>query len=243
VSNLQTHVDTLPANTRASFREFASLLGGLAGENLLSLTAFGGWLFDDPFYAGTPARSVVVVAAVDLRTLDQLATQGTRFGRMGLAAPLVMTPSYIEASRDVFPLELLEIQQLHARISGDDHFQSVQLAPADLRLQCERELKSTLIQLRQGLLAVAGDHKQLAPLCRSAAERVNRVLRGLVQLAGQTPAQQSAELLDQAAAQTKTELPALRQVFTHPGDTDLQAFEHFYGEVAALAEHADQLAT
>jgi hypothetical protein len=238
-SNL--NVAALPANSRAAFGELGDLLARLAGDGLLELAAYGGWLVDDPLYDHTPARSVAVLREVNLRLLNQLAREGVRLGNQGVRAPLMLTPDYITASCDTFPLELLEIQQQHVVLTGEDHFASLHFEPAHVRLQCERELKSALLHLRQGLLAAAGEYKPLRELCRHEAERAMRVLRGVLHLAGRAAAPLSAEIVAQAASQTGLALDGLAAVIGSPGPVDLPAFEQFYRDVETLADHVDRL--
>ena len=234
-------VGELPRNTRAAFRELGALLARLAGDGLLELSAFGGWLVDDPLHRGTPARSVAVLRRFDLRLLDQLAREGVRLGKLGLRAPLVMTPQYLTASCDTFPLELLEIRHQHVLLHGEDHFAGLEFRPADLRLQCERELKSALLHLRQGLLAAAGKYEHLGELCRHGAERATRVLRGVLHLAGRALPALAAELVAQSAGVMGLKLDGLAAVVGGARHVDFPAFERFYGDLAALAEYVDQL--
>ena len=241
MSETHGNVAALPANSRAAFRELGELLVRLGGERLLELAAFGGWLVDDPLYDGTPARSVAVLQEVDLRLLDQFARAGVRLGNLGLSAPLTMTPQSIAASRDTFPLELLQIQQQHVVLLGQDHFATLRFEPAHVRLQCERELKSALLHLRQGLLAAAGNYKQLGASCRQEAERATRVLRGVLHLAGCAPAGRSSEIVAQAAGHTGLALDGLATLVGAPRHVDFPAFERFYQELTALAEYMDRL--
>jgi hypothetical protein len=232
-------VDGLPDARRDNFGELVALLADLAGDNLLGCCAFGGWVVDDPAYKDLPARSVLVLREVDLDLLDALAGYGGRFGRQGLAAPLIMTPEYIAASTDVFPLELLEMQQLHRRVCGKDYFSDLVFKPGELRLQCERELKSELIQLRQGLISAAGKRQVLPALCLSAAERCSRVLRGVLHLAGRRPPEVAVQLLAQGGDVTGTRLEKLRAVLAGVDRFELDDFKQCYREVADLAAHVD----
>lgn len=234
-------VAAVPAEARAAFQHFAQMLREVSGEKLLSLGAFGGWLVGDPLYRGTPARSVVVLRDFDLRLLARLAEHGVRMGQRGLQAPLIMTPDYIAASCDTFPLELLEIQQLHAVLVGEDHFAGLRFDSVNVRLQCEREVKSGLIHLRQGLLSSAGKYKHLDELCRREAERAVRVLRGVLYLAGAAMPRLSSEIATAAAATAGLQLAALGRVLAGERISDLDGFEGLYGELAALADYVDSL--
>lgn len=235
------NVAALPMKVQGPFQEFTQRLSEVAGEKLLGFSAFGGWLAGDPLYADAPARSVVVLLDFDLRLLARLAEHGVRMGQLGLQAPLIMTPAYIAASGDVFPLELLEIQQLHIVLAGADHFASLQFDRQDLRLQCERDLKSELIHLHQGLLSSAGRYRQLGDLCRREAERAVRVLRGVLYLAGAAIPRLSDEIAASAATTTHLPLVALRGVLTGTRIADLNGFTAFYNELSAVADYVDRL--
>ncbi|MFQ5806838.1 MAG: hypothetical protein ACE5I3_10350 [Phycisphaerae bacterium] len=242
MANRELNTDPLPATHRAGFEQFAKALLELAGDNLLGLSAFGGWLVNDPFFEGTPARSVAVLRGVDLKTLDRLASSGAKFGKQNLRAPLIMTPEYIKASCDVFPLELLEIQQLHSLVCGEDHFAELTFERKDVRLQCEREFKGELIQLRQGLLAAAGRHRLLGELCLAVTERTLRILRGVLHHADPSAmAKQARDVVTKAATTTNVKLATLEGLVTGGQEPGLLEFEGLYAEVEALAAYADAL--
>ncbi|MBU0617385.1 MAG: hypothetical protein KKI02_06695 [Planctomycetes bacterium] len=242
MANLEIDSSTLPSMHRHGFEQFAQALLELAGDNLLGLSAFGGWLESDPFFEDTPARSVAVLKRVDLRMLDRLASSGAKFGKSNISAPLMMTPEYIKSSCDVFPLELMEIQQLHTPIVGDDRFVELTFGRNVVRLQCEREFKGELIQLRQGLLAAAGRHKLLPELCRACAARIVRMLRGVLFLGGVSPAPKlTHEIVKRAAETTGKSLDTLARIVAAPAEVEFDTFERFYGEIDALTSYVDGL--
>lgn len=237
-------LDGIPSEGRAVFGEFAELLRRLAGENLLGLSAFGGWLSGDAFFADAPAQSVAVFHRVDLETLDRLASAGTRLGQAHLMAPLTMTPAHIASSTDVFPLELLEIQRLHVCVLGADHFASLTVNAADVRLQCERELKGALVQLRQGLLASAGERAHLIRIGRAAISVLNRVLIGLAWLREPTAGPRTLHaLLDAAESFTALNLPAIRAVIDGAPGLTFDRFSRLYADFDGLTAWVDRHAT
>jgi predicted nucleotidyltransferase len=68
-------------------------------------------------------NSVVVLENMNLKFLEFLAPLGKKYGKKRIAAPLIMTPEYIDTSLDVFPIEFFNIQKLHYTIFGKDVFQ------------------------------------------------------------------------------------------------------------------------
>ena len=181
---------TLPlANITHSMQEpiqrYSERVRELGKDNSLALIVFGAIVagtFNPRFHT---ARSVVVLQTIDLEMLRALANEGTKLGKSSIAAPLIMTPDYIRASVDTFPLEFLEIQQRHMCVFGSDYFESLSFNETHIRLQCERELKTMLIGMRQGLLAAAGREKLFGTIEADVADRLMRTLRGLLWLHGQ----------------------------------------------------------
>jgi len=242
VTATQLELERLPAHFRDGLARLAASLQELAGANLLGLAAFGGALGDDPYYAQEPAESVAVFERDDLDVLVRLARRGAQLGRRRISAPLVMTPAYIQASLDSFPLELLEIQQQHLRVLGQDFFVDLPFDRRHVRLQCERELKREMIHLRQGLLAAGGSYARLYDACQACASRTLRVLRGVLYLKGIGAPRSVRELVESAAAAAQMKLDALLRLVSVGDDTGLEGFRGLYHELAALAERIDALA-
>ncbi len=231
--------DQLPAELQPAIRQFAELLKKLAGSNLQGLTLFGA------IAAGTfdatrhTIRSVAVVEKVDLHMLRKLADHGAKLGKAHLSAPLIMTPSYIDESRDTFPLELIEIHQNHINLAGTDYFNDLSFEDNHVRLQCERELKVISIGLRQGLLAAAGREKFLAELETNMAENLMRTLRGMLWLKDRKEAQPALEVIAEVENLTKRKLPGVRAALNPSADHSWEQFETLYGDVAALGGIVD----
>ena len=51
--------DAIPEPRREAFADFARALAELAGDDLLGLSAFGGWAVDDRCFANELARRIV----------------------------------------------------------------------------------------------------------------------------------------------------------------------------------------
>jgi hypothetical protein len=75
--------------------------------------------------------------------------------------PLCMTQLELQRSTDVFTIELLDIQQHHRVLFGDDAVQGLQISMDVHRVQVEYELREKLILLRQQVLLAAGNDSRL----------------------------------------------------------------------------------
>lgn len=217
------------------------LIERLVGDRLAGLTAYGAVLDADFDVARMTATCVLVLREIDLSLLRRLAEHGPKLGAKHMAAPIVMTPAYISASLDTFPLELLEIHQHHKTLAGDDHFADMEIQPEHLRLQCEREFKRILIRLRQGLLAAAGREQVLEELQIDVGQHVMRAARGLLWLKGERHYARREEVLDACRRLASVSLDGVRNALDLYGEHGPQQFDAIYHDVERLARVADEL--
>jgi hypothetical protein len=224
---------------RGPARQFADYVAQVTGPNLKGLAFYGSILRPkfDPKRA--PGRSVLLLDHDALEQVRQLAQQGRRFGRAGLAAPLIMTPAYIQASRDTFPLELIEIQQEHATVLGETPFAELTFETAHVRLQCERECKTILIGMRQGLLAAADKEALLADVADEAAGALARVLRGLLWLKGRRDPCPPREMAARVEGIVEKPLLGVQAVLAGSLGRDWAGFRQLYEDVRRLGELVD----
>lgn len=132
-------------------------------------------------------NSIFVLKGMDLKFLAIVAPLGKKYSRQKVAAPLIMTPDYIESSLDVFPIEFLNFSLSHATVFGDDIFENIRIDRMDLRHQCERELKTKLIWLRQGYISSMGDRKMLSEGFINSITGYMPLFRGIISLLGKEP--------------------------------------------------------
>ncbi|MFQ5950270.1 MAG: hypothetical protein ACE5J1_06250 [Nitrospiria bacterium] len=232
-------IDRVIDSMRRPIEQFSEQVRGLAAGNGLALTLYGAIAAGSFDKKRHTVRSVLVLKEVDLGMLRQLAKNGAKLGKAGISAPLIMTPEYIRASSDTFPLELIEIQQCHITLFGEDHFKALSFGDDDIRHACERELKSILIEMRQGLLAAAGREKLFAAVETDVAERLVRTLRGILWLKGVKEPRPALEVASEVEKGIEFQLPGLKNVLRAPGGHGWNEFKMLYDEIEVLAGVVD----
>lgn len=229
----------LPEPMREAIGKLVDRIRALAGKQVLEVCLYGRVASAQFDAESDSVLSVLVLQQFDLRMLRELASEGVAFGKRRLTAPIVMTPGFIEESLDTFPLELLEIQQQHATIVGDDHFSTLTFQPSHIRHQCERELKTLLIGMRQGLLAAAARERLLERVKQGAVEMLLRTLRGYLWLKGQTDHQPDLAVVDAVEQVMSRKLPGIRQVMEDAAHDTWQQFLKLYDDIDALRKEID----
>ena len=163
-------------------KAFAEKLTEQLADNLQSITIVGSSLTDDFQPGKSDINTVLIVGTQNMEVLSVLAGMAKSISKKKFALPLLMTEKYIERSSDVFGIEFLDLKLTHETISGSDPFESLSFKKADVRHQCERELKAMLIRLRQGYVAAAANKRLVRDILISTSISLAPLLRAMLWL-------------------------------------------------------------
>lgn len=233
---------------REPLRLFADKLHTSLGDNLQSITVVGSSLTGDFKPGQSDINTVLVLGRQTLGSLKSIAGLAKPMSKKKISAPLLMTPSYIERSLDVFGVEFLDFQLTHQTIFGDDPFVSLSFNKKDVRLQCERELKAILIRLRQGYIAAAANRKLVRDILISAAKGLAPLLRAMLWLKEAERPNRVEPTFVKAASEFSVNMDSLvtagkwRHEKARLSETEMEnAFESVYAAVDQLALTVDKI--
>ncbi len=161
-----------------------------------------------------------------------------------VAAPLLLAPTDLDRSLDVFPLELLDIQARHRTVAGDELFAGMVPTPEAVRLECEREAKGKLVRLRALYLELAGSTREIRALMLDSRKTFVHVMRGLLYLRGGAWEPNESAVVAAFARQLQRPFPVLTAL---SDGSDGGAIEHrfadYLAEIEQLAAVADAAET
>jgi hypothetical protein len=164
-------------------------------RNIHSIHIVGSSLTPDYDEKTSDINSIVVLKIMDLKFVEFIAPFGRTCKKKGIAAPLLMTPNYITGSLDVFPIEFLSFKLIHETVFGEDILKDIEIEAEDLRHQCEREIKSKLIGLRQGYISSLGDRQILTESFVDSIAGYMPLFRGIIFLMGKEVPVRKAEVI------------------------------------------------
>ena len=134
----------------AAIDNLGQTLSQALGSNLACLAVYGS-AADDTFRPEHSDINLLVVlhdvAFADLELIGEL-LRPQASPTFRLATPLVIAPSFLRDARDSFPIELADIARRHRMLAGDDLVSEIQVSPARLRDEAEREARGKLLRLR-----------------------------------------------------------------------------------------------
>jgi hypothetical protein len=193
-------------------------------------------------------NTIFVLKEMDLKFLELIAPLGRKYGKQKVAAPLIMTPSYVENSLDVFPVEFMNFKLIHETVYGDDILREIEIAMTDLRHQCERELKTKLIWLRQGYLSSAGNRKILTENFASSISGYIPLFRGIIRLLGIDPPLKQHEVISALSVATGVDTAAFARVLREKHEQGTFSveelntiFEEYYAATEKLGRIVDEI--
>lgn len=241
-------VNALPAMIRESVKNFSERVSQALGDNLKSITVVGSSLTSDFRPGLSDINTVLVLDKQTTGALNAIASLAKPMSRKKISPPLLMTPSYIERSSDVFGVEFLDFQLTHRTVLGEDPFASLSFEKKDVRLQCERELKATLIRLRQGYIASAANRKLVRDILISAAKALAPLLRAMLWLKNIERAGETGPTFSKATDVFSVKMDPLikadqwRHEKIRLSESEMEnAFESIYSTVDKLADIVDKL--
>ena len=192
--------------------EFISRLRAASGENLQCVILYGS-AADGEFHPEFSNLNLLcVLRESSFAALTALAPAVVWWTRQKHHAPLLLTGEELQRSTDVFSIELLDMQQRHRVLFGDDVLSGLHIPMHLHRAQLEYELREKLILLRARLLLTANDKKQLWELLLGSLSTFTTLFRhGLIAL-GDTPPKAKREAIQALAARIPFDPSAFMQL-------------------------------
>ena len=188
-------LEKLSSPAAENIKPFLSEVLDIYHEKIHSIHVTGTAVTEDFNIKTSDINSIFVLKEMDLKFLEIIAPLGKKYSRHKIAAPLIMTPEYIKKSVDVFPIEFLNFKLIYSTVYGEDVFENIETKRMDLRQQCERELKSRLIWLRQGYISHLGDMKAMSGDFVNSISGYIPLFRAIITLLGKQPPVRQQEVI------------------------------------------------
>lgn len=170
----------IPSHPEEVFREFVKGYQSILGSDLLSIMLYGSGARGEYIPHKSDINFLILLTENGMNNLPNAFETVSRWRKRSVNTPLFLTKEYIQSSCDVFPIEFLNLKAHHKVIYGEDFLHNLAIEKKFVRLQCERELKGKLLQLRQGLMETRGDKKAIKRLIIHSAPTFFAIFRAML---------------------------------------------------------------
>jgi hypothetical protein len=233
--------------------EFVTRIREAAGTNLVSVILFGSAAAGDFHPEYSNLNLFCIVRDSSFQSLQALSPVAKWWDKQKQPPPLFMTREEMGRSADVFTIELLDMQQHHRLVFGEDVLKSLSIPLTLHRIQVEYELREKLSLLRQHLLLASGDDKRMWELLlRSVSSFATLFRHALMAVNGESPVGKRETIKTLAAklgfdASGFLEVLDVREHRVKPGKFDaagvfaryLAAVEHVTAAVDKMLDSGD----
>ncbi len=236
---------SLPDKLEKSVQDFIQRLKDTYQDGLISVILYGSAASGEFIDKHSNLNLLVVLRSTDLENLKKAASLTNKFRMIN---PLFFTEKYINSSTDIFPIEFLDMQENYLILYGRDVLKDINIDIKNLRFQCEQELKSKLINLRQLYLTANNDEPALRRLLFKSFTSVLHILRNVLRLKGKKPPYKKEDILKEVALEfefdsknwNKILAAKNKQIKLRQKDTE-GLFVNFVRELEKIVETVDRL--
>ncbi len=201
----------LPEDSQKKIDEFVKRAREAAGANIGSIVLFGSAVAGD-FHPGLSNLNLLcVLHDSSFAGLRALAPVAKWWDKQKQPPPLCMTGAELERSTDVFTIELLDMQQHHRVLFGDDPVQGLKIPTGLHRVQVEYELREKLVLMRQQVLLTTGNDAQLWDLLLRSVPSFGTLFRHALIVLGDVAPAGRREGVDALAKRMGIDLSAIHR--------------------------------
>lgn len=197
----------------AILQEFASEARELYGEELIAVFLYGSAVSGGHVPGRSDLNVGIVLRHLSPSFLRKATPRIRRWHRRGIATPLFLDPDFLRSSQDVFPIEFLDMQEHHRVLFGPDLLADLSIDRANLRLQCEQEVKGKLLRLRQTYVESSASPAALEQVLMAAVSSGVVLARTLLRLGGEDARGEAEAVFARAEARLGIATPGLQRAW------------------------------
>ncbi|HET9836652.1 MAG TPA: nucleotidyltransferase domain-containing protein [Candidatus Angelobacter sp.] len=183
--------------------DFVDRLKQAAGANLECIALFGSAASDEFHADYSDINILCITRELSPPVLAALAPAIHAWTRKKFPAPLIFSRTELERSADVFPIEMLDLNQRHRILYGEDIFAGMKVPMERHRVQLEHNLRTKLLTLRQSYMQAVGDEKRIRRLMLDSVSTFSTLFRHTLIAMGEQPAPHKADNIRKLAERIK----------------------------------------
>lgn len=154
----------IPTKPEEIFGDFVHDYKEAFGPDLLGVVLYGSGARGEYIPKKSDINFMIILTEEGINRLGKTIPLVSKWHKRRVSTPLFLTKKYIESSLDTFPIEFLNFKTAYRLIYGEDVLKDLTFDRKLVRLQCERELKGKLLQLRENFLETEGDKQKIKTL-------------------------------------------------------------------------------
>ncbi|MGB2662018.1 MAG: hypothetical protein WBD04_06510 [Candidatus Omnitrophota bacterium] len=191
------NLEKLPVGVKNVLEPYLNEIIQAYDKDIVSIFAYGSVTGPDYNPKTSDINLAIVLKEVSLEKLKPVLKTAKSGMKRKVTAPLFLSPSYIKMSLDTFPMEFMSMKDSRLVLAGDDVLADVEVDKADLRRECEYQLKGKLLTIRQAYLEQGLNRKGLEGLVKNSFRALLPVFQNVLRLRNESLPTGKEEILCQ----------------------------------------------
>jgi hypothetical protein len=216
------------------------------GESLTSLILYGSAAGENFIQGKSNINLLMVLKEERFSHLQKYQKLSRYWKKKGIIPPLICTREFLVKSRDVFPIEWLEIISQHIILYGENPF-NFSLDDQEIRRQCEKEIREIQIRIREAFLETGNTPREIERLALTSLNSVFPILRAVLKLQKVTPPVDREKLIEIFCKNNRLspdlflKIWAIKKGKPIPKEEYIRWFEDYLNQLEALSSLIDQI--
>ena len=239
-----------PQTPESIFAAFTADYQKLFGADLESIILYGSAARGEYVAGRSDINFMIVLSDAGIEKLACTMPLVAKWRKSRVSTPLFLSKDYITMSLDTFPIEFLTMKTAYKVVFGQDMLKDLTFEKSFVRLQCERELKGKLLQLRQRYIETEGSAKKIIQLIGLSLPAFLSLFQAILFLKDIPQAVSRSGLIAEMARETGlsiqvfTELAAVRDGTKKLKDAEaLKLMNAYIHEIKIITNQIDALQT
>jgi predicted nucleotidyltransferase len=232
-----------------TIKQFSEDIQKTFGDEVVSIILYGSAVSEEFIPKKSDLNFLVVLTRKGIDQIDRVHKLFSKWTKRRIALPFFLTREYIQASTDSYPIEFFNMQCCYRVIRGEDVLKNLSLKKEDIRLQCERELKGKLLQLRQVFILTKGQPRALKALIGQSIVTFTSIFRTLLYLRDKEIPKEKQEVILAACREFTEieeslfiELLEIKTTGKKVSKEQLKTYvRNYISQIQALSEAVDQM--
>ena len=231
---------------KEAIAKYINCMTSVFGEKILSIILYGSAVKDNYFPGSSDLNLLVVFPRFDVKYLKDLSPIVKGFKGRSKISSYVMGLDEISRSTDVFPIAYLDIKRYHKVLLGEDIFADMEIDPANIRYDLERQVRNISRRLREMYMHSNYTANELRYMVVADFSGFSYHLATLLYLMGNEVPARKEEIILVAAEKFQLDITALEKIIvlksggnTPPKVEMQQIFEDYVKIVETIVEISD----
>lgn len=208
-------------------------------ERLTSVILYGSCAVDNCNNAFSDINTIVVIDELNASDLKSANPALKEWMKTKNPLPLFMDKQEWLNSCDVYPIEYSDIKDRYRILYGENVVEFLEITNANLRLQCEHEVKNLLIKLRQTYLGNSNDNKVIETLIKTSSKSFFALFRAVLRLTETVVPFKNEDVIDKLAEKTNIDKDIFMQILEFRINSKAIAKNEFEAVIQKLINSTD----